>query len=64
MFLGANIDVASEARKLSIPAKQAGEYKQTTKGNKAMYDAVNDNIGRAVEGKALDFSDLDKPENN
>ena len=60
MFLGANIDVASEAQKLSIPAKQAGEYKQTTKGNKAMYDAVGSNISRAIEGQELDFSDLQK----
>ncbi len=60
MFLGANIDVATEAQKLNIPKKQAGEYKQTTKGNKAMYDAVGTNIDRAISGQELDFSDLQK----
>ena len=60
MFLGANIDAAGEASKLSIPKKQAGQYKQDKEGNKAMYEAISTNVERAAEGKALDFSELEK----
>ena len=60
MFLGANIDSAKEAKRLKIPSNQAATYIQSTKGNSMMYDAINENISKVQEGKAVDFSELEK----
>ena len=60
MFLGANIDASKEAKRLKIPSSQSATYIQSTTGNDKMYRSLNKNISNVQDGKAVDFSELER----